>query len=200
VPRPTIDLEPQQIVDAALEVFHADGLDAVSMRSVAAQLGVSPVPVYDRIGKKEDLLAAMADRLLVDVAPRPRAKETWPRYAVRWALALRERLSSTDVRLLIGQRREPFVEASRPLVDKLVGCGFSRDGAVQACRLLIWATMGFVTVEQGRQDTPGRRARARVAGGDPVGISAAERDQLFRMNLDYLVDGLARDADRASHS
>ena len=40
------------------------------MRTVSAELGVSPEPLYKRIGNKDALLDAMARRLLVDVAPR----------------------------------------------------------------------------------------------------------------------------------
>jgi TetR/AcrR family tetracycline transcriptional repressor len=39
------------------------------MRSVSARLGVSPVPLYSRVGNKDVLLDAVADRLLADLAP-----------------------------------------------------------------------------------------------------------------------------------
>ena len=54
---------------AAVEIFEESGLDAVSMRSVSARLGVSPVPLYSRIGNKEALVDAIADRLLANLAP-----------------------------------------------------------------------------------------------------------------------------------
>ena len=66
---PDFELDAVQIVTAAVEIFEESGLDAVSMRSVAARLGVSPVPLYSRIGNKEALVEAIADRLLVDLAP-----------------------------------------------------------------------------------------------------------------------------------
>ena len=57
------DLDADEIVSAAVEIFRESGLDAVSMRSVAARLGVSPVPLYSRIGNKDALVDAIADRL-----------------------------------------------------------------------------------------------------------------------------------------
>ena len=191
--RPPLDLTTDDIVEAACTIFLADGLDAVSMRTVSAQLGVSPEPLYKRIGSKEALLDAMARRLLVDLAPRPRAGEGWQKYAMRWAAALHDRLGSTpDVRLLIGDRREPFVEASRPLIDQLQAAGFAPDAAVQACRLLLWATMGFVVVESGRHRAPGREPRRTAPGGDPSGITVSEARRLFRLNLEFILEGLAR--------
>jgi AcrR family transcriptional regulator len=191
--RPPLDLTTNEIVEAACSIFLSSGLDAVSMRTVSAQLGVSPEPLYKRIGNKEALLDAMAKRLLVDVAPRPRSGEQWQKYAMRWAAALHDRLSSTpDVRLLIGERREPFVEASRPLAEHMQAAGFAPDAAVQACRLLIWATMGFVVVESGRHRPPGREQARGLPGGNPSGITSTEARRLFRLNLQFVLEGLAR--------
>jgi AcrR family transcriptional regulator len=191
--RPPLDLTTDEIIETAIAIFLDSGLDAVSMRTVSAQLGVSPEPLYKRIGSKEALLNAMAKRLLVDVAPRLRSGEQWQKYAMRWAAALHDRLSSTpDVRLLIGQRREPFVEASRPLAEQLQSAGFSPDAAVQACRLLIWTTMGFVVVESGRHQPPRREQARALPGGDPSGITTTEARRLFRLNLEFVLDGLAR--------
>jgi TetR/AcrR family tetracycline transcriptional repressor len=63
------ELDAHEIVTAAVEIFEESGLDAVSMRSVSARLGVSPVPLYSRVGNKDVLLDAVADRLLADLAP-----------------------------------------------------------------------------------------------------------------------------------
>jgi AcrR family transcriptional regulator len=191
--RPAFDLTTDEIVEAACAIFLDSGMDAVSMRTVSAQLGVSPEPLYKRIGNKEALLDAMAKRLLVDVAPRPRSGEDWRKYAMRWAAALHDRLTSTpDVRLLIGERREPFVQASRPLAEQMQAAGFTADAAVQACRLLIWTTMGFVVVEAGRHRPPRRDQRSSVPGSNPSGISNTEARRLFRLNLQFVLDGLAR--------
>jgi AcrR family transcriptional regulator len=57
------------IVQAALDVADADGLDAVSIRRVAGELGVRPMSLYTHIAAKDDLVALMlhemSGRLLV---------------------------------------------------------------------------------------------------------------------------------------
>src|ERR1700727_3331268 len=85
-------LNVDDIVGVATEIFLEKGLDAVSMRSVSARLGVSPVPLYSRIGNKEALVDAIACRLLVDLAPPRSEDESWDGYAVRWTRELRTRL------------------------------------------------------------------------------------------------------------
>ena len=48
--RTELELDADEIVTAAVAIFEESGLDAVSMRSVSARLGVSPVPLYSRVG------------------------------------------------------------------------------------------------------------------------------------------------------
>lgn len=186
------DLDADEIVSAAVEIFRESGLDAVSMRSVAARLGVSPVPLYSRIGNKDALVDAIAARLFADLAPAPVAGETWDGYATRWATALRSQLASAkESRLILSFGRELFVQASRPLVDAMRHDGLRADAAVQACRLLMWATVGFVAVESGAQP-PSRPQQVRP-GGNAGGVDAAEADALFDIHIRYLIDGITRD-------
>jgi TetR/AcrR family tetracycline transcriptional repressor len=190
--RAPLDLDAVDIVDAALELLAERGLDAVSMRNVGARIGVSPVPLYARVGNKDALLDAMVDRSLAGMAPAPRTGEPWNAYAIRWARAVRSRLTETaHLRALIGSRRPPFVEASRPLIDAMRADGFAPDAAVQACRLLLWAVVGFATVEGRRPDDPPRTPRR--PGGDPTGITAREADKLFDLHMRYVLDGIERD-------
>jgi TetR/AcrR family tetracycline transcriptional repressor len=191
-----LDLDADEIVTAAVEIFRESGLDAVSMRSVATRLGVSPVPLYSRIGNKDALVDAIADRIFANVTPPRVDDETWDSYAARWASALRSQLiPAQESRLILSLGREAFVEVSRPLVDAMRHDGFRADAAVQACRLLMWATIGFVAVESGaRPPRLPKQGRKQVRpAGDAGGIDAAEVDTLFEIHVRHLIDGIARD-------
>jgi TetR/AcrR family transcriptional regulator, tetracycline repressor protein len=192
--KPTdFDLDHDEIINAAVEILEESGLDAVSMRSVSARLGVSPVPVYSRVGNKDALVDALADRLLSDLAPKPRSGESWEAYARRWARELRARMSRTrDSRLILSANRGAYVEASRPLIETMRRDGFAADAAVQACRLLMWATVGFGAVEIGAQPAPRRKRPARP-GGDPAGVAATEVNALFDLHIRYLIEGITSD-------
>jgi TetR/AcrR family tetracycline transcriptional repressor len=194
--RVAMDLDREEIVQAAIGIFREQGLAAVSMRNVGQRIGVSPIPLYRRIGNKEALLQAMADTMLAQAIPVLDVDQPWQSYALEWAIALRDRLRyDRDVIGLLGNRREALVEVSTPLIEALTKAGFESDAAVQACRLLMWAIIGFVVIESHEHPRPPKRSRKRP-GGTPGGVDEAEVDALFTMNVQYLTAGL--DNDRSS--
>jgi len=50
-------------VSTAIKIADAEGIDAVSIRRVAGDLGVRPMSLYTYIDRKEDLLALMRDQV-----------------------------------------------------------------------------------------------------------------------------------------
>jgi AcrR family transcriptional regulator len=61
---PKATLTPDDITRAAVAVADADGLGAVSMARVAAELGNSTMALYRHVRSKDELLALMADAAL----------------------------------------------------------------------------------------------------------------------------------------
>ena len=186
-----LELGAAEIVAAAVEILQEQGLDAISMRAVSNRLGVSPVPVYSRVGNKEALLDAVAAHLFADLAPPLDAGEPWPDYADRWCHELRRRLlAAREPRLILGARREAYVEASRPLVAAMRGDGLSTEAAVQACRLLMWGTVGFVAMAEGPTVASTKATSRRLPGSDPAGVTVEEADALFDMQVRFLIAGI----------
>jgi len=61
---PRSGLTTQAIVDTAIAIADVDGLDAVSIRRVAAILDVRPMSLYTHIVSKDELLALMVNELM----------------------------------------------------------------------------------------------------------------------------------------
>jgi TetR/AcrR family tetracycline transcriptional repressor len=57
-------LRREHVVDVAIDLLDADGLDALTMRKLATRLGVQPGALYWHFAGKQALLDAMADRFL----------------------------------------------------------------------------------------------------------------------------------------
>src|SRR5438094_290246 len=57
----------REILQAAMAIADADGLDAVTMRAVARWVGVTPMALYPYVGGKAALLEGLIERLLDDL-------------------------------------------------------------------------------------------------------------------------------------
>ncbi|GAB2628397.1 hypothetical protein GCM10027168_70170 [Streptomyces capparidis] len=87
-PAPRAALTPRRIAAAAVAVADAEGLDAVTMRRLATELGVAPMAAYRYVSGKEELLELMADFVHGEL-PLPEDTAGW-REAMH-ALAVRTR-------------------------------------------------------------------------------------------------------------
>jgi len=109
-------LTEEQIVDAALDIIRAEGLDALSMRRLSRELGRSAMAPYWYVNDKRELLDLVARKLLSEVElPEPDSGpwEERLRAVVTGidgrlhahpgiATVLLERMRSTDRRLMNG--------------------------------------------------------------------------------------------------
>ena len=88
--RPRGSLTPETILDAA-EAVAGLGFGAVTMRAVAARLGVVPMALYNHFATKEQLVDALLDRVLSRFEPEP-ATDDWAHDLRRFARAHRRLL------------------------------------------------------------------------------------------------------------
>lgn len=109
-------LTEEQIVDAALDIIRAEGLDALSMRRLSRELGRSAMAPYWYVSDKRELLDLVARKLLSEVAvPEPdsgpweeRLRSVVTGIDARLhdhpgiAIVMLERMRSTDQRLMNG--------------------------------------------------------------------------------------------------
>src|SRR5579862_3349991 len=94
-PRPQLSREV--VVSAALAVLEADGGDALTMRRVADQIGVSASALYGYVTNKEELVTLVIDRIFREVSIPPTGGD--------WQQTLRE-----YARAILGTfRRHPGV-------------------------------------------------------------------------------------------
>ena len=89
-PKPALSLA--RIVDAAVWVADREGLDAVSMGRVAAELGAAPMSLYRHVSAKEELLRLMVDAAYGESPGGLAPGEDWRAGLSRWAWAMRAAL------------------------------------------------------------------------------------------------------------
>lgn len=73
------DQPRKRLLDSAIAIADTEGLDAVSMRRLAAELGAGPMSLYRYVANKDELLTQMADAVFGELRlPVPGAREWRP--------------------------------------------------------------------------------------------------------------------------
>lgn len=149
-----------QILDAALEIADEHGLDAVSMRTVAERVGVTPMALYRHVSDKGALLDGLVGRFLAALLPPPEAADQ------PWDERLRALAHAT--RALT--RRHPWAAQllfSRPAVTPdgvrtvdlvytaLIEAGVPERSIPRLERLITTLTIGFAASEASGRFAPG---------------------------------------------
>ncbi len=150
-------LNTKAVVEAAAEIADAEGLEAVTLSTVAAKLGVKPPSLYSHVAGLPDLrerlavLAAneLADALTPAVAGRAAGdalREAGRAYRL-WALAHPGRHAALQ---FVQIRDDPAPQRAVDLmVSVMRGYALEGDDAIHAVRGMRAAIYGFVTLETG---------------------------------------------------
>ncbi len=204
-------LSHDQVVTAALEILREDGLDALSMRRVASELGVAPNALYTHVPDKAGLIDAILDAVLADVViPR---RGTWRARIERLLLdSRRVLLDHPDLVPLFMVRQTNGPNALRlgeALLEQCHRGGMSGEQAARALQVLLVHTIGATAFEVPRLRDPApeerrRRGRQAVDVLDPQefphttstaqALTSHPGEELLRLGIRWLLDGLSAEA------
>lgn len=208
--RPDADrpgLNRDRVVDTALAIVDRDGLDGLTMRRLASELGVEAMSLYHWFPNKAAILDALVEAAIRETATRVDATPQAGWRANLRALAMGYRLvllAHPNTVPCMGGRPGKSVETMRfieRMLDVLRTDGFSPIQAVQAMQSVLAYINGAVSAEIGRAEPDGEpgdfHARfppeefprvhevAVLFSGPPP-----TDDALFTFGLDALLDGL----------
>jgi AcrR family transcriptional regulator len=201
------------VLRAALELADAGGFNSLSMRKVAAKLGVEAMSLYNHVANKEDIVDGLVDVVFSEIdVPEPGS--------VDWKVAMRGRAISVRAALnrhrwavgLMEGRMNPG-PANVHNHNAVMGClregGFAFRDAVHAYSVLDAYVYGFALQEKGLPfDAPEetsevmRAQRENVPSMDDYPYlveTAAELEKAgydyeteFLFGLDLILDGIER--------
>ncbi|GLZ75822.1 transcriptional regulator [Actinorhabdospora filicis] len=118
------------IVEAAYAVLDRDGFDKLSMRAVAAELGVAVSSLYAHVANKDALMHQMWVRSFLDsYIPEPTEdREEWTERLRLWARSTRAGLRSHRDLARVSMGQTPFSDESLPLLERTMA--FFRSGGL----------------------------------------------------------------------
>jgi len=212
-------LRRERILETAVALADGGGVDSISMRRIAQELGVVPMALYKHVANKDELLDGMIDVVVGEIDP--------PLAGVDWKTAMRERILAARRTLrrhawaarVIESRGEPTPTVIGYL-DSMMGIflagGFSVDLMHHALHVMGSRILGFSQdLFDDADDMPKEQAEAMwaelakvypslgaLAGAyfegqishdeDSVVLGGCDDQFEFEFALDLILDGLER--------
>lgn len=203
-------LTRERILRTAIRVADEEGLEALSMRRLAQEVGVEAMSLYHHVASKDDVLDGIADLVVGEIVV--------PEIGADWKAAMRKRATSAHevflrhpwAALLIGSRINVGPAMLR-YVNATLGClreaGFSWELADRAWNAIDSHVYGFTLQELNFPLEPSEYATAAKMGLPRLPaeqypymraltelvIEGKHRGvQDFQLGLDLLLDGLER--------
>jgi AcrR family transcriptional regulator len=143
-----------QIVEAAMTVVKAGGYDQMTVRSLAADLGVSPMSLYGHVRDKDDLLDEVVDRLLAKAWRPHSGKDDWRAWVSEAADRLRRLLVSQPAALHVYSRHPVVSPAAiarmKAMMAVLRPAVADEEAARRAYAAVHTYTVGFAALEASR--------------------------------------------------
>jgi AcrR family transcriptional regulator len=187
-PRRRVPLSRERVLSGALEVADAGGITALTIRSLADQLGVKPMSVYHHVANKDEILDSIVDQVFSEIElPSPGGD---------WRSEMRRRASSARAALrrhpwaiqLLQSRTNPGPATLRhhdAIIGALRGAGFSVQMTAHAFALIDSYVFGFA-LSEAALPIHGPETVAEVAGSMMQRYSADAYPHLVEFSTEHI--------------
>ncbi|MGH2634938.1 MAG: TetR/AcrR family transcriptional regulator [Actinomycetota bacterium] len=199
-----------RVIEAALRIMDAEGLEALTMRRIGRELGVEAMSLYNHVpGGKDDILEGVTERVMNEFEF-PSSTGDWAEDARAMSREWRRLLGlHPSVCQLLAERHKPLEGlATYRAMDAALGvirrAGLSARQAAQAFNALGGYILGFVMMEQGLMlGTDAEHARQHELAIEALRESGLPNvlacfphfadctaDEQFEFGLDLMIRGL----------
>jgi AcrR family transcriptional regulator len=192
-------LNRDRVIEAAIRVADAEGVDAVTMRRLAEELGVHPTSMYNHIATKDAILDGIAEALIAE-ARMPTPVDSWADWVRAFAVGIRNVARSHPGAFLVLTQRAAVgptaTEVTEAGLDAFRRAGFSPRAAGQAVSGTSLALLGIALNE-----CPPTAALtdAHLTALSPeqfpriseAAAAGADQDGVWTLMVDALIIGLA---------
>jgi AcrR family transcriptional regulator len=156
-------LTPEAIVAESLRLLDTEGADGFSLPKLGRALGADPTAVYRHFSSKDDLLLAIADRLIEEAIAGMSAQPCWIDTIAEAARRLRETYRAHPAAAALSASRTTQRPAEMRIVNMIIGAvldaGFAGAEAARMYRalgdfMLAWAgsEAAFLALEPRQQE------------------------------------------------
>lgn len=152
--RPSGPLTKEQLYERALAIVDDEGLESLSMRRLAADVGVKAPSLYNHVSSKEDLIDGMLGLMRSEIRLPEPLPEDWMTLMEAILLEYLRVLAAHPNMMPLAGRRLPGRDQSG--LAYLGEQGFTPDQAVELWQSLVALVVGFSTFSSGHTPTDTR--------------------------------------------
>jgi TetR/AcrR family transcriptional regulator, tetracycline repressor protein len=200
-----VRLNRADVLDGAMALLEAEGLEGLTMRRLAASLHVQPGALYWHFTDKKALLDAMADRMLAGVDDGVDGALPWDLRATELAVRLRAALRAhrDGARIQAGTfgALPNTLRVGDALLRTFLDAGLSEQTAGTAIFSLLYYILGHTIEEQARDELVAADKWPPAADAIDANeypqlahvkqtLDAANDDERFRDGLEIFLDGI----------
>jgi AcrR family transcriptional regulator len=163
-PRPgtrDVSLSRDQILDTAFEILEVEGVERLTVRALAAKLGVAVTAIYWHVGDKQALLDGLVERIIAQLGPvRARGRDPEDRIMSIGRSLRQTLLRQPDLVAVVhrqGRTAALFQPARRVLVRELTNAGLDGGHAALAVQAILNLVIGSVLVDRQLERQPAQR-------------------------------------------
>lgn len=198
-------IQRDQIVAAALRLLDENGVEGLTLRKLAQELGIQAPSLYWHFANKQALIEAVANALLEEVAREVPADLDWRATCIQVSGELRQALKSRrDGARVLAAAYAVADNVLRPgevMIAALVRAGADIELAATSAFSVFHYVLGLVTVEQSlggdEAGSYGTAFEVQAQGDFPHVLQArdvlmsGDFDSLFSGGLSLMLDGIA---------
>jgi AcrR family transcriptional regulator len=159
-PRP--GLSPDAIVEAAVRLADAEGLEAISMARVAAKLGFTTMSLYRYVTSKDELLQLMFNASALGAESLVLEGDDWRSRLRSWAIIQRDQLDRHPWITQMAMPAPPLAPNSLHFVERALAA-LDGTGLADAEKMRIIGLLASFTLSEARMANDAARAMAAVA-------------------------------------
>ncbi|HUZ52878.1 MAG TPA: TetR/AcrR family transcriptional regulator C-terminal domain-containing protein [Streptosporangiaceae bacterium] len=149
-------LSRSAVVDHALALADNDGVNALTIRRLATEVGVTPMALYWHFRSKEELMAGLADRIWDEIRTDVDPAADWPaqlRAMLESLIDVLRSHSSASTLLMGSEKLGPsHWQATEKTLEILRTAGFDPEHASEIARSALWTGLTLVMSEPGFND------------------------------------------------
>ncbi|MGW7484028.1 TetR/AcrR family transcriptional regulator C-terminal domain-containing protein [Nonomuraea muscovyensis] len=186
-------LTRQAILQAAVRLADQEGLTALSMRRIAAELGVEAMTLYHHVPNKNALLDGMVEQLISETAPPPGAS-SWQESLRAYAHAFLAALSAHPNLVALVASRPAMtphnLRTMEAMLESLRSAGFELTRAYDVLHSLAAFVLGHAAAHPGPMpDCPPGRSRGLTIDAYPLFFAAVAKSDA-RSRFDFALESL----------